>query len=64
MPKLLGPRLTWDDLAELYDRNNIGRRARTLPMDTVYEWFEDHPEKFQIDKEGYMYQILGETKDA
>ena len=33
--------LTWDDLAEEYDKRNSGRPARTLPMDTVAKWAKD-----------------------
>lgn len=30
--------LTWDDVARLYDAHHSGRRARTLPMDEVFDW--------------------------
>lgn len=30
--------LTWNDLAEEYNKKNGGRRAKTLPMEEVYQW--------------------------
>ncbi len=44
-------RLTWDDLANLYDKANPGRRARTLPMATVAEWAEKQTDRFQINED-------------
>jgi hypothetical protein len=29
--------MTWEDLAEWYDKNIGGRKARTLPMEKVFE---------------------------
>lgn len=38
--------LTWDQLADHYDSNNSGRRARTLPMEKVFEWAENNTKLF------------------
>ena len=32
--------LSWDDLANEYDKTHGGRRARTLPMDKIADWAE------------------------
>ena len=49
-------KLTWDDLATLYDKAHSGSRpARTLPMETVFEWAEKKTDQFHMDKEGYLY---------
>ena len=50
--------LTWDELANLFDKANIGRKARTLPMDTVFEWAEKQTDKFQVSAdEGTIHLI-------
>jgi hypothetical protein len=52
--------LTWDQLAEHYDsQRSGGRPARTLPMDTVFEWAENRREQFYVDpKEGTIHLII------
>ena len=55
--------LTWNELADIYDKNKGGRRARTLPMDKVFEWAESHKELFRMDDEGYLYKIMEEPND-
>lgn len=30
--------MTWNEVADLYDSRNSGRKARTMPMRTVFEW--------------------------
>lgn len=51
------PALTWDELADIYDRENAGRRARTLPMKTIFAWAEDQPKRFHVcPKEGTIHQ--------
>ena len=44
--------LTWNDLADLYDRQHTGRKARTLPMDHVFEWAEKQPDRFIVAPDG------------
>jgi hypothetical protein len=47
--------LTWDELANLYDKVNTGRPARTLRMDTVFAWAERQPNKFRVAADGSLY---------
>lgn len=47
--------LTWEQLADLYDAQGGGRRARTLPMDTIFAWAERQKDRFRLDAEGYIY---------
>jgi len=54
----LSKALTWDDLANEYDKYHSGRRARTLPMDTVFNWAERQTDKFKVKKkEGTIHKI-------
>jgi hypothetical protein len=57
-------RLTWEELANLYDKEHSGRKARTLPMDTVLAWAERHPDKFFFDEEGYLYRNHDRTQNT
>lgn len=51
-----GPALSWEDLATAYDANNGGRKARTLPMDQVFEWAQKRPE-YEVDEvEGTIHE--------
>ena len=55
--------LTWDDLANLHDKNNPGQPARTRPMDSVFDWAERQKDKFWVDpKEGTIHKILNKDK--
>ena len=47
--------ITWDELADLYNAANGGRRAKTLPMKKVWDWAAKQKDRFFIDKEGYLY---------
>ena len=50
--------LTWNELANLYDKANTGRKARTLSMNSVGEWAERQVDKFYIcPKEGTIHYI-------
>jgi len=40
--------LTWDDLANLYDKTSHGRPARTLPMEKVFDWARQQKGKFWV----------------
>ncbi len=53
-------RLTMEDIANVYDKQKGGRRARTLPMDTVMEWAISRSDLFTTDKEGYFYHAKKE----
>jgi hypothetical protein len=46
--------LTWDDLAKLYN-SATGMSARTKPMREVFRWAEAQPNKFKVDKHGYLW---------
>lgn len=43
--------LTWDAVAEEYNKHNGGRRAKTLPMEEVFEWASKHKD-FVLTEEG------------
>ncbi len=59
MSKNIGPALTWEDLAEIYDKFHSDRPARTLPMDLVFKWVEKRKKEFHIDPtEGTLHKIL------
>jgi len=49
--------LTWDELAEIYDKTNSGRPARTLSMDAIFKWAEQQPKKFKVNKEGVLTKL-------
>ncbi len=48
--------LTWNELADIYDKSTNGH-ARTLEMDTVFEWAEKQTDKFFVTKDGTLHQI-------
>lgn len=52
-------KLTWENLADIYDKYHQGRKARTLSMDSVFEWAEKRTDLFTLDSEGYIYSIKG-----
>ena len=54
----LSKALTWEDLADVYDKENNGRKARTLPMDDVFKWFAKQKDKYKVIKEGTIHKIL------
>lgn len=43
--------LTWDDLANIYDKET-GGRARTLPMTAIFKWAAKQTDKFTVHKDG------------
>jgi hypothetical protein len=47
--------LSWDDLANEYDKIHSGRPARTLEMNYVFEWAEKQIDKFYLDNKRYIY---------
>ena len=46
--------LTWDELADLYDAAHNGRKARTLPMETVFDWGTNQP-NLRLSQEGTLH---------
>jgi hypothetical protein len=57
--KKLSKALSWDDLANEYDSRCGGRKARTLPMNTIWNWAASKKELFRIDKKkGTIHKIL------
>ena len=56
MGKIDKKRLTWDELAAIYDKQT-GGRARTMDMNTIFKWAEKQINKFYVDDDGYLYQI-------
>ena len=58
-PERFPYRLTWNDLADLYDQHNPGgRRARTLHFGQVARWVEAHPELVGYDAAGDFFYKL------
>jgi len=55
--------LTWEDLANIYDKEHTGRPARTLPMETIFNWAVQQSDRFYVSDEGTLHEIeKGETK--
>ena len=54
----VGRALTYDDLANIYNKNCRGRKARTLSMNTVFEWAERQTDKFKVLDDGTIHKIL------
>jgi hypothetical protein len=42
----IGKALTWNQLAEQYDKTHPGRPAMTYPVEAIFRWAESHPETF------------------
>jgi len=55
-----GARLTWDEVADIYQKNN-GGTPRTLPMKTVFNSVKRLP-FIHMDEEGYLYRIESQPK--
>ena len=53
----IGEALTWDELADIYDRIT-GGHARTLEMDQVFEWFKAQKHKFFVSKDDTIHMII------
>lgn len=61
----MADKLTWEELADIYDSEHNGRKARTLPMGSIFEWAERQPHRFRVDDDGYLYrreENTGQTK--
>ncbi len=53
----LSKALTWDEIADEYDKKHSGRKARTLQMETVFNWIGEQP-NFKVKKKGTIHKIL------
>jgi len=51
------PSLTWDELANEYDKVHTGRKARTLPMKTIFNWAAKQTDKFVVSPAGFIFRI-------
>jgi len=55
----LSKALTWDDLANLYDKKHKnGLPARCKPMQEIFRWAKNQTEKFKVTEEGTIHKIL------
>ena len=54
----IGPALTWNELADIYDKPYRARPARTLPMDTVFAWAERQTDRFKVTEDGSIHEIV------
>lgn len=52
--------LTWNELADMYDKFHGGgsRSARTLRMETVFDWAKKQPEIFYNEGEGTLHHVI------
>lgn len=50
-------RLSWNELADEYDKRHGGRAARTLQMETVFDWAASKESLFTVDEEGYIHRV-------
>ena len=48
-------KVTWEELANIYDAQHTGRKARTLSMDYVFNWAENQTELFSVADDGTLY---------
>ena len=48
-----GEGITWDELADIYDKIT-GGRARTRPMEKIFEWAEGKTDLFKVNKDGTL----------
>ena len=61
----IGDALTWDEIADLYDAQNRGRPARTLPMDGVFTKIASRTDEFYVcPDEGTLHLIVKEVDDG
>lgn len=52
----LGKALTWDELANEYDKTHKGRPARTMPMQSIFAWGVEQTNKFIMSEEGTLHR--------
>ena len=54
-----GKALTWDELADMYPG-----RARTRPMNEVFNYFENQKDRFHVNEtEGTIHLILADNSE-
>jgi len=60
----IGKALSWDDLATLYDASHSpsARPARTLRMETVFQWAERQTDVFYVDSENDTIHLIEQEK--
>ena len=56
--KNLSKALTWENLADIYDKETNGRKARTLLMNDIFEWAQEQKDRFKVTKEDTIHEIL------
>jgi hypothetical protein len=49
--------ITWEELADAYDSCHSNRKARTLPMDEVFDWGEKQKQFWVDETDGSMYRV-------
>jgi len=54
-------KLSWNDLANIYDKEVSGCRARTLSMDKIFNWAERQIDKFVVNIDGSISEIIKES---
>ena len=52
--------ITWDELADIYHRET-GGRARTQPMDSIFNWAVSRKDLFRESKDGGLV-VVGEQE--
>jgi hypothetical protein len=57
-PKKISEALTWDELADAFDKRANGLRARARPMDEVFDWAANQPDKYYTSPDGTIHLIL------
>lgn len=55
---LISAPLTWDELADDYDKCHSGRPARTQPLDYVFEWAQKQKSIYYVSEEGTLHRKL------
>jgi len=56
-----GKALSWDELANYYDKASGGNRpARTRPMSQVFSWAEAQKNKFVVTADGTIHRLIGD----
>jgi hypothetical protein len=53
----LSKALTWEQVAKHYNKLFSGRRAMTLPMNTVFDKLSSHKDFHVDEKEGTIHKI-------